>query len=182
VVVVCRGPIREVAHEGRTVRTGIFRSPVEGPVRVTRAGLEGDETADLRYHGGPDRALLACSATHYGTWRTLTARPLAPGGVGENLALSRADEAAIRIGDTFRCGTALVQVTKPRGPCWKIGMRVGDPAFADALRATGLWGFYLRVLEEGLVAAGDPWTPVASDPAAPTVAALIAEKLRAPPA
>ena len=179
VVSVCRGTPRDVPHEGGFLRTAIFKAPAAGPVRVGRLGLEGDSQADARHHGGPDRALLVTSATHYPRWAAFLGRDLEPGQFGENLTVSRAEEGEVRVGDTFRCGAAVVQVVKPRGPCFKIGVRVGNPAIVDAYLASGRWGFYLRVLEEGLVAAGDPWTPLDSDPAAPLLSEVIAERMRA---
>jgi MOSC domain-containing protein YiiM len=178
VLTVCRGRVKGVPHEGGTLRTAIFKSPVEGPVRVTRLGLDGDAQADARHHGGPEMALLAYSATHYPHWRAFLGRDLERGQFGENLTVSRLEEREVRIGDLFRCGTAIVGVSKPRSPCFKVGVRVGNPALVDAYLDSGRWGIYLRVVEEGVVAAGDVFVPVGSDPEAPTVAEVIAEKIR----
>jgi MOSC domain-containing protein YiiM len=178
VVSVCAGKVRSVAHAGRKVRTGIFKAPLAGPVRVTRLGLEGDGQADRRFHGGPDMALYAFPAAHYPRFRAELGRDLEPGQFGENLTVEGPAEDAVRVGDEFLCGTARVQVVKPRGPCFKLGIRVGDDAFLPRFHDAGLWGYYLRVLEEGSVAAGDPWRLLRTDPAARTVADVIAEKLR----
>lgn len=178
VISVCRGRVKEVPHEGGLLRTAIFKDPVEGPVRVTALGLEGDAQADRRYHGGPEMALLAYSATHYPHWAAFLGRHLERGQFGENLTISRLLEEETRVGDSFRCGTAVVAVTKPRSPCFKIAVRVGHPGIVDAYLDSGRWGIYLRVVEEGVVAAGDAWMPLDSDPKAPTVAEVIAEKIR----
>ena len=178
VLTVCRGKVRTVPHDGGDLRTAIFKAPAAGPVRLTTLGLEGDAQADTRYHGGPEMALLAYSATHYPHWAAFLGRECEPGQFGENLTVSRLLEAETRVGDTFRCGTAVVAVTKPRSPCFKLGVRVGRPEIVDAYLDSGRWGIYLRVIEEGLVAAGDIWTPLDSDPKSPTVAEIVAEKIR----
>jgi MOSC domain-containing protein YiiM len=178
IVSVCAGRVRSVSHEGKRIRTGIFKAPLAGPVRVTRVGLEGDGQADARYHGGPEMALYALPAVHYAHFRPRLGRDLEPGQFGENLTVDGPAEDAVRVGDEFLCGTARVQVVKPRGPCFKLGIRVGDDAFVPIFEASGRWGFYLRVLEEGVVAPGDPWRLLRSDPAARTVAEVIAEKRR----
>ena len=177
VVSVCRGRVKEVPHDGGLLRTAIFKDPVEGPVRVTTLGLEGDAQADRRYHGGPEMALLAYSATHYPHWAAWLGREPEKGQFGENLTISRLVEEETRVGDTFRCGTAVVAVTKPRSPCFKIGVRVGKPEAVDAYLESGRWGIYLRVVEEGVVAAGDAWIPLDSDPKAVTIAEVITERI-----
>lgn len=178
VLSVCRGPVKEVPHEGGILRTAIFKDPVEGPVRVGPLGLEGDAQADTRFHGGPKMALLAYSGTHYPRWAAFLGRALDRGQFGENLTVSRLPEEEVRVGDTFRCGTAVVAATKPRSPCFKVGVRVGNPALVDAYLDSGAWGIYLRVVEEGVVAPGDAWVALDSDPAAPTIAEIVAEKIR----
>jgi len=92
VLTVCRGRVKGVPHEGGILRTAIFKSPVEGPVRVTRLGLEGDAQADTRHHGGPEMALLAYSATHYPHWKAFLGRDLERGQFGENLTVSRLEK------------------------------------------------------------------------------------------
>jgi MOSC domain-containing protein YiiM len=178
IVSVCRGKVKEVPHEGGMLRTAIFKAPAAGPVRVGTLGLEGDAQADTRYHGGPEMALLAYSATHYPRWAAFLGRDLEPGQFGENLTVSRLLEEEVRVGDTFRCGTAVVAAVKPRSPCFKLGVRVGNPAIVDAYLDSGAWGVYLRVVAEGAVAAGDRWEALDSDPKAPTIASIVAEKIR----
>jgi hypothetical protein len=137
IVSVCRGKVKEVPHEGGMLRTAIFKAPAAGPVRVGTLGLEGDAQADTRYHGGPEMALLAYSATHYPRWAAFLGRDLEPGQFGENLTVSRLLEEEVRVGDTFRCGTAVVAAVKPRSPCFKLGVRVGNPAIVDAYLDSG---------------------------------------------
>ena len=147
---------REIEWEGRTVRTGIFKDPVPGRVRVGRTNLEGDEQADLTVHGGIDQAVYAYPAEHYAFWRTvLPGEDLPWGSFGENLTLEGFSEDAVAVGDRFRIGTAEFTVTQPRMPCAKLGARFRRldmvKRFMDSRRS----GFYLRVDREGVVGSGD---------------------------
>lgn len=147
---------KEIAAGGRTVSTGIFKAPVAGRVRVGRLNLEGDGQADLRVHGGPDKAVYAYPFEHYDYWqRELGRSDLAFGRFGENLTVEGMLEDEVRIGDVFRVGSALLQISQPRSPCFKLGIRMGSSRFPKRFLAAGRPGFYLRVLEEGEVAAGD---------------------------
>ncbi|HTI35399.1 MAG TPA: MOSC domain-containing protein [Miltoncostaea sp.] len=138
------------------VLSGIVKTPVAGRVHVGRVNVEGDGQADLRVHGGPDKAVYAYPAQHYGAWaRELGRDDLVPGFFGENLTLEGADEEDVLVGDRFRIGTALLEVSQPRIPCFKLGLRVGDPRFLRPFLESGRSGFYLRVVEEGDLAAGD---------------------------
>jgi len=151
------GTPREVQDEKRgSVRTGIWKTPVTGPVRLTRLNLAGDGQADLVNHGGPDKAVYAYPAEHYPLWQSELARPeLGPGSFGENLTLEGLLENAVHIGDRLRIGTTLLEVSQPRSPCFKLGIRLGDPRMVRRFQESGRSGFYLRVIEEGEVAAGD---------------------------
>lgn len=142
---------------GRRVRTGIFKEPAAGRVRLGRLGLEGDFQADKRYHGGPEQALYAYAAEHAAHWSGAFEFPggLPPGWFGENLTTEGLREETTAVGDVYRIGSALVTVTKPRSPCFKLGLRAGNPAFVRTFLESGRLGFYLRVREEGGVAAGD---------------------------
>ena len=161
---------RTVPWHGRRVKTGIFKEPVAGPVLLTRLTLAGDVQVDGRYHGGPDQAVYVFPSEHYPRFRESLGRELSPGFFGENFTTEGLLEPSVRIGDVLRVGGALVQVTKPRGPCFKMGMKAGSPRFVGELLESRRLGFYLRVLEEGEVAAGQAIAVVASDPNAPTVA------------
>jgi MOSC domain-containing protein YiiM len=136
--------------------TGFFKEPVAGPVPVRRTNLAGDGQADLRVHGGPDKAVLAYAAAHYPGWREELAMADLPfGGFGENLTVEGLVEATVCLGDVMRAGTALLQLAQPRGPCWKIGRRWRRPDLPALVQRSGRTGWYYRVLEEGTVAAGD---------------------------
>ncbi len=146
----------ELATRDGVVLSGIVKRPVAGPVRVGPVNLEGDGQADLSVHGGPDKAVYAYPREHYATWAAELGRAdLTPGFFGENLTIEGLTEDEVRIGDRLRAGTALLEVSQPRLPCFKLAARVGEPAFAKPFLRSGRTGWYLRVVEEGVVAEGD---------------------------
>jgi len=163
------GGLTEVPYRGKTVVTGIFKGPVDGPVRVGATGLDGDRQADLDVHGGVDKAVYLYSADSYAWWREALGHDLQPGELGENLTVTGLTDDVVGIGDRLRAGQALLEVTQPREPCFKLGIRMGDPRFVVRFREAGRTGFYARVIEEGVVAAGDPVEVVARQAGAPTV-------------
>lgn len=151
--------VRSISYRGESHRTGIFKLPVDHPVRVTRLGLEGDRQCDLLNHGGAHKAVYGFALDHYGYWREALDKPeLEPGAFGENLTISGLDEAALCIGDRLSIGSSLLEVSQPRVPCFKLGVALGDE------RAPGLFtrhfhtGVYFRVLQEGELSAGDAVT------------------------
>lgn len=167
------GRPREVAWEGKTVRTGIFKTPVTGRITVTRLNLAGDQQADLSVHGGSDKAIYAYPAEHYVYWRDeLPGVALPWGAFGENLTTEGLSEAAVRIGDRLRIGSTDLMVTQPRMPCFKLGVRFGRPDMVKRFLRSGRSGFYLAVLREGDVGAGDPVERLGSDEPALSVAEI----------
>lgn len=145
------------------VPSGFVKTGVSGPVEVRRLGLEGDEQADLTVHGGPDKAVYCYPSEHYPAWIAEAARhqgELRPGGFGENLTTSGLDESSVAIGDVLAIGSAEVQVTQPRQPCFKLGLRFRDNAMGRAMLQSGRTGWYLRVLKEGRLGEGDAIRPV----------------------
>jgi MOSC domain-containing protein YiiM len=156
---------RSVPWRGRTVTTGIFKEPVSGRVPMRRLNLDGDRQADLSVHGGPDKAVYVYPAENYPFWRgELPEHDLGWGGFGENLTTEGWREDGVHIGDRFRIGTAEVIVTQPRMPCYKLGVRFGREDIVARFLAAGRPGFYLRVLEEGEVGAGDAMVRTSEDP------------------
>ena len=142
----------------RGVRSAFVKRPVAGPVEVTLAGLAGDEQADRRVHGGPDKAVYGYAAESYGTWRASHPHHGAlwqPGGLGENLTTAGLCEHDVCIGDIVEIGTVVLQVTQPREPCATFAVRFADPALPKAMIANGLSGWYYRVLRPGHLAAHD---------------------------
>jgi MOSC domain-containing protein YiiM len=148
---------KDVVHDGAVVSTGIFKEPVKGRLWVRKLGIEGDGQADLTAHGGPDQAVYAYPVEHYAYWEEQLGRdPLPFGQFGENLSITGIDEASARVGDTLKIGTAVLQVTQPRLPCYKLGIRMGaGKTFPKRFQKSGRVGFYLRVIKEGELAAGD---------------------------
>jgi MOSC domain-containing protein YiiM len=155
IVSVNVGAPREVEYRGRLVTSSIWKSPVEGPVRARGVNLEGDDQADREVHGGPDKAVYAYSLEDVRFWEAELGRPFEPGTFGENLTTSGIDLSRAVIGERFRVGTVVLQVSQPRSPCWKLGMKMEDPGFPKRFTRAGRPGAYLRILEEGTLAAGD---------------------------
>ena len=156
IVSVNIGQPREVPWRGTTVTTSIFKDPVSGPVRVAGVNLDGDRQADLVVHGGPDKAVYVYPAEHYPAWERELGRSLPWGAFGENLTVSGLPlEDAICIGDRLRAGSAELLVVQPRLPCFKLGIRFNDPGMLRRFLVSGRTGYYLRILSEGDVEAGD---------------------------
>jgi len=167
---------KTVEWRGRKVTTAIFKEPVEGRVRIRRTGLVGDRQADPSVHGGPTKAVYAYPSEHYPLWRRELERADLPwGSFGENLTTEGLDERTLRVGDRLRVGSALLEVTQPRMPCYKLGIRFGRLDMVRRFLASGRSGFYLAVLEEGDVAAGDPIELLGTDHGLPTVSQVVDE-------
>ncbi|HWX48921.1 MAG TPA: MOSC domain-containing protein [Roseomonas sp.] len=142
----------------RAAPSGIDKRPVAGRTWLGREGFTGDEQGDRKHHGGPEKAVHHYAFEHYAPWReAIGARDVLtrPGAFGENLSTTGLSEAQIAIGDTFRAGGALIQVSQGRQPCWKLNLRFGVPDMAFRVQASGRTGWYYRVIEEGFVEAGD---------------------------
>ncbi|AKS35171.1 MOSC and FAD-binding oxidoreductase domain-containing protein [Mycolicibacterium goodii] len=151
------GRPKDVGWNGQTVRTGIYKAPVDGPVRVRRLNLDGDGQGDLAGHGGENRAVLVYQIESYHHWRRHLGRDdLAAGNFGENFTVSGLPDDSVCIGDRYRIGSAEFEVTQPRVTCFRVGMRLGVPNMPSLLVAHRRPGFYLRVITEGHVCAGDP--------------------------
>ena len=139
-------------------RSAIAKQPVSAAVMVGKLGLSGDEQGDLRVHGGPDKAVHHYPRDHYAGWRAdIGAHPLleAPGAFGENLSSTGLTEGDVCLGDRFRLGTALVEVSQSRQPCWKLSDRFQRVDMARRVQDSGRTGWYYRVLEEGRLEVGD---------------------------
>jgi MOSC domain-containing protein YiiM len=149
---------RTVEYHGDAVTTGIFKSPVEGRVRLEGVNFRGDDQADRENHGGPIRAAYAYAAEDYRWWQGTLGRTLAPGTFGENLTLENVEVSGALIGERWRVGTALLEVTSPRVPCYKLGIAMEDAGFIRAFARALRPGAYLRIVEEGDVSAGDAVT------------------------
>lgn len=147
---------RTVTWQGQTVTTGIFKEPVSGPVKLRTLNLAGDRQADLTVHGGAAKAVYVYPAEHYDYWRAeLSDLSLPWGAFGENFTVEGLLEDEVNIGDSFRIGGAEVVVTQPRLPCYKLGVKFGRADMVKRFLASRRTGFYLAVLKEGEVSAGD---------------------------
>jgi MOSC domain-containing protein YiiM len=145
-------------------RSAIDKQPVDGPLAVNTLGLDGDEQADTKHHGGPHKAVHAYALSHMPAWtRELPERAalFRPGAFGENLVLDGAAEADVCLGDRWRVGTALLEVSQGRQPCWKLNLRFDVPDMARRVQDSGRSGWYFRVIEPGTVIAGDRGTLIA---------------------
>jgi MOSC domain-containing protein YiiM len=171
---------QEVEINGRPVLTGIYKEPVFHRVRLGRLTLEGDGQADLSVHGGEHQAAYAYPIEHYAYWQAWLDRdPLPHGTFGENFTTRGLLEDEVRVGDVVQIGGTVVQVTMPRLPCFKFAHKVGRPEILKEFLHSGRSGFYLRVLTEGEVGAGDEITMLERDPAGITVrVALGLQKLQ----
>jgi len=139
------------------VPSAIRKHPVPGPIAAASSGLDGDEQGDRRNHGGSDKAIHAYAAAHYSSWAADLpdlARQLQPGAFGENLVVDGAVEADICLGDLWRLGNTLLEVSQTRQPCWRLNLRFGRPDMAGLMQITGRNGWYFRVLEPGYIAPG----------------------------
>ena len=136
--------------------SAIFKDPVKGRIRLSQTNLDGDLQADSANHGGVHKAVLAYSADHYPQWRVALSIPDMPfGGFGENFTIAGLAEETVCIGDTFVIGDVRVQVSQPRGPCWKLSRRWRIQDLDAQVEANGHTGWYMRVLKEGFVGAGE---------------------------
>jgi MOSC domain-containing protein YiiM len=149
------GEPRAVQVNGHTVTTAIWKSPVAGRVPLCGVNLKRDEQADRSVHGGPDKAVYAYAAEDADWWETELGVPLEPGAFGENLTVRGLPVSEAVIGEHWSVGTAVLQIAQPRRPCFKLGLRMGDPRFPKRFAAADRPGAYLRVLREGDIGAGD---------------------------
>jgi len=149
------GQVRTVEHHDRIVPTGIYKVPVEGRVATAGVNLVGDDQADRRAHGGPERALYAYSAEDLDWWSEQIGSEVRPGSMGENLTTSGIDVTNALVGERWMVGSLLVQVTSPRVPCFKLGIRMGDGRFPQRFAEARRPGAYLRIVEHGDVGGGD---------------------------
>jgi MOSC domain-containing protein YiiM len=150
------GQPRQVLWKNRTVTTGIFKEPVSDAVILRTLNLDGDKQADLSVHGGVNKAVYAYPVEHYDYWRgEFPDMQLDWGMFGENFTVQGFQEDGVNIGDRFRIGGAVVMVTEPRTPCYKLAVKFGRDDIVKRFLASCRTGFYLKVLQEGMVEVGD---------------------------
>lgn len=139
----------------RQVATAIWKQPVSGRVAVHGVNVEGDDQADRTVHGGPEKAVYAYASEETAAWERELGRDLGPGAFGENLTTAGIDVSGALVGERWRIGTTLLEVVQPRVPCFKLGLRLGDPLMVRRFTEARRPGAYLRIVEEGELGAGD---------------------------
>lgn len=170
------GPVQTHQWDGRRVVSACNKTRREGSVALGELGFDGDDQADRRHHGGIDKAVLVYAGQNYQRWAAEQGLDIEVGGFFENITLGAIegrpapDEQIVRLGERWRLGTAVVQVTQQRSPCYKLARRWQVPDLVERVQATGWSGWYLRVLTPGLVAAGDVVELLERPADAPTVA------------
>jgi ferredoxin-NADP reductase/MOSC domain-containing protein YiiM len=161
---------KDITNKGKAVSTGIFKEPVEGRIKVNTLNLEGDGQADLIGHGGIFRAVYVYSNENYAYWeKELNKHDFKYGQFGENFTVEGMSDDEIHVGDRFKIGNALFEVTQPRVPCYKLAIKMGVEGFYNQILSSGRLGFYFRVIEEGEVGAGDNIEKVFEDPQKMTI-------------
>lgn len=151
-------------YQDKKVSTGIFKNKVAGPAQVTSFNIEGDQQADLTVHGGVDKAVYAYPVEHYDFWKKERSDlHFEPGLFGENLSITGLDETDTCIGDVFEIGSIVLSVTSPRMPCFKLSIRMNDPGFVRDFMKAERNGFYFKVLQEGIIEAGDTIKKISQD-------------------
>jgi MOSC domain-containing protein YiiM len=174
VVSVNVGRERLVPWRGRMIPTGIYKEPVAGRVSVHGDKVEGDDVADLRVHGGWSKAVYAYPAEHYDFWREeLPGHDLPWGTFGENLTIEGLAEDGVAIGERFRIGSAELEVTDPRLPCFKLAIKIGRPDIIKRFLRSGRTGFYLAIIRPGDIGTGDGIERLGRPDDGPTVADLV---------
>ncbi|WP_042478816.1 MOSC domain-containing protein [Bacillus ndiopicus] len=149
------GMPKQVQFQQKEISTGIFKTPTNEALYLSSLNFEGDGQGDLIHHGGREKAVCVYPYEHYPFWENELKRPLEYGALGENLTIKGLLETDVCIGDVFKLGKAIVQVSQPRQPCYKLTVRYGLPDMLLKVQQTGYTGFYFRVLEEGVVSKDD---------------------------
>ncbi len=150
------GSLQEMLRNGKKIRTGIFKRKTEGPIKVTRLGLEGDDQGNKKLHGGIYKAICVYPSEHYDHWKEELGNPgLSFGDFGENLTTAGLMEGDIYLGDRLRIGSAELVVTQPREPCITLNARLSTKDISARIRKSGQSGFYFSVVEEGIIKNGD---------------------------
>ena len=150
------GSLQKMLRNGKKIHTGIFKKPTEGPINVKRLGLEGDQQANKKLHGGIDKAICVYPSEYYNLWKEELGKPdLSFGDFGENLTTVGLLEDDIYVGDRLRIGSVEVVVTQPREPCITLNVRLGRKDLSALIRKSGRSGFYFSVEKEGIIKKGD---------------------------
>jgi len=167
------GEKKEIDWKGKTVTTGIFKYSVDAPIFLDKEEVKGDTICDRKHHGGIDQALYGYSLKHYDFFKKLHPNlDWQLGMFGENLTLDDLDETSIHVGDTYKVGDVILEVTKSRQPCMTLGVRFNDMKIVKQFWNTNFCGVYFKVLQTGFVKTGDVFEQIKSCPENPTIAEL----------
>ncbi len=170
---------KEVQWKGKTYSTGIFKSSVEGPLFLGKEDVQNDVVVDRKHHGGIDQAVYAYGYNHYDYWSSLyPSLNLDYGFMGENLTVSELEESEILVGNIYKLGEAVIQVTKPRQPCFKLGIRFNDQRVIKQFWLTTKSGVYFRILETGKTATGDEFQLIEKAANSSSIAEVFMSKKR----
>lgn len=171
------GEKKEIDWKGKLVTTGIFKYPVPHPIFLDSETVKEDTICDRKYHGGIDQAVYAYSVKHYDFWKEKYPNiEWSHGMFGENLTLDDLEETDIHVGDTFAVGECIIEVTKPRQPCMKLGVRFNDMKIVKQFWNTSRSGVYFKILQRGYVKSGDLFEQIKSCPENPTIAEVFESK------
>jgi len=163
------GKPRSMLYEGNEVYTGIDKKPIAGRVMLRSTNLDGDEQADCVNHGGVDKAVCVYSAVRYTYWEQELHRPFAWAAFGENVTVAGFVEEDVCVGDRFQLGEAVVEISQPRGPCYKVAKKHSVPDLPLRMQMNGYTGYYFRVIREGFVQAGDVVSRIEAHPCSVTI-------------
>ena len=155
VLSVAVGGIRHFEYKGRPAQSAIWKHPAPGRVPVRGVNLDGDDQADREVHGGPDKAVYAYAIEDLRWWGEQLGRPVAAAELGENLTIEGLDVTGALVGERWEIGSAVLEVSEPRVPCWRLGVRMGDEDFPNTFTQAGRPGAYLRIVVEGELGVGD---------------------------
>ena len=171
------GEPRTIDWKGKIITTGIFKFPVHQPIFLETEVVKGDAICDRKYHGGIDQAVYGYSQKHYHYWKKLyPSQDWQYGMFGENLTIDTLEETEIHVGDTYEVGDCIIEVTKPREPCLKLGVRFNDVKIIKQFWNTTMSGVYFKILQTGNVMAGDEFRLLKRCPENPTIAELYISK------
>lgn len=177
ITATCLGERKEINWKGKKVTTGIFKYPVNTPIFLGAEDVKGDVICDREHHGGEDQAVYGFSEKHYTYFKELYPNlEWSFGMFGENLTLTNLEETEIYVGDTFKVGETILEVTKPRQPCMKLGVRFNDMKVVKQFWNTTMSGVYFKVLQTGFVKTGDVFEQIKSCTENPTIADLYIAK------
>ena len=149
------GKIKKLNHANGSVQSGIFKKPIKNVISITQSGIEGDHQADLKAHGGPDKVVCVYPVEHNNWWLEEFGITFVAGSAGENFSSYGLTEQNVCIGDQYKIGSAILEVSQPRQPCYKLAARHGDKAIAKQVQQAGKTGFYFRCIESGKSQVGD---------------------------